>query len=114
MYGIADKYDIPSLKEEAAGKFDAAILETNENESMKTHTGASLLDEMMEAIPCIYGPTPDGDRRLRDRAVEVMHPKQREIRRHPGLKCLIAEVLELMREHGLRSCRRASIIIPHS
>ena len=98
MYGIADKYDIPSLKEEAAEMFDAAILEMKENESMKRHTGAILLDEMMEAIPCIYSSKPDGDRRLRDRAVEVMHPQQREVRRHPGLKCLIAEVPEFLRE----------------
>lgn len=42
MYGIADKYDIPSLKKEAAEKFDAAILEMKDYPSMEAHTGASL------------------------------------------------------------------------
>ena len=78
MYGIADKYDIPSLKQEAAEKFDVAILEMKHNQGRKTHTGASFLDEMMEAIPCIYSSTLDGDRRLRDRAVEVVHHMRRE------------------------------------
>ena len=73
MYSVADKYDIPGLKEKAAGKFDAAILEMRDNQRMKTHSGASLFDKMIEAIPCIYSSTPDGDRRLRDRAVEVLY-----------------------------------------
>ena len=42
MYSIADKYYIPSLKEEAAEKFDAVMLEMKDYPSMKTHTGASL------------------------------------------------------------------------
>ena len=111
MYGIADKYDIPSLKEEAAEKFDAAMLEMRDNQSMKTRTGARLFDEMMEAIPCIYSSTPDGDRRLRDRAVEVVHRKRREVRKHPALTRLIAEAPEFFGERGLRSCPRSSIML---
>lgn len=108
MYAIADKYDIPSLKEVAVGKFDAAILEMKDNQNMERHTGASLFDEMTEAIPCIYSSTPEKDRRLRDRAVDVMHGK---FRKHLGLKRVIAEVPEFFWEPGLRSRPRLPIII---
>ena len=108
MYSIADKYDIPSLKREAVEKFDAAIMETRSNERMDTQNGASLFDEMMEAIPCIYRSTPDGDRILRDRAVEVMNFG---FWRHPGRKRLTEEVPEFFRERGLRSCRHYSSMI---
>ena len=94
MYAIADKYDIPSLKEEAARKFDAVILELKENQSMKTHTGAGLFDQMMEAIPCIYSSTPDGDHHLRDRAREVIHHIFRKHPWPPILPTLIDNDLE--------------------
>ena len=89
MYSIADKYDIPRLKKEAAGKFDAAILEMMENRSRKTRTGTSLLEEMMEAIPYIYSSTPDEDRRLRDIVAEIMHCKFRKHTWPPILPTLI-------------------------
>ena len=89
MYSVADRYDILSLKEEAAGKFDAAMLEMKDIQRMKTHNGASLSDKMTEAFRCIYSSTLDGDHRLRDRAVEIMHYIFRE---HPGREGLIAEV----------------------
>ena len=111
MYSIADKYDIPSLKEEAAEMFDAAILEMRDNQCMKTRTSASVFNEMMEAVPCIYGSTPDSDRRLRDRAVEVVYHKRREVRKHPALTRLTAEAPEFLGEPGLRSCPRISIML---
>ena len=94
MYAIADKYDIPSLKEEAARKFDVVILELKENQ-IETHTGASLFDEMMEAIPYIYSSTPDGDRPLRNRAAEVMH---HIFRKHPW-----PPILPTLIDDGLQS-----------
>lgn len=104
MYSTADKYDIPSLKEKAAQKFDAAIREmVHANESMNLRTGASLVDEMIEAIPHIYSSTPDRDRRLRDRAVQVMLYKRREIQNHPDLQDLLDVVPEFFEERGIRS-----------
>ena len=109
MYSTADKYDIPSLKEKAAAKFDTAIREMmHANESMDLRTGASLVDEMIEAIPHIYDSTPDGDRRLRDRAVQVVLYKRREVQDHPGLQDLMEAVPEFFEERGIRSSRLAS------
>ena len=95
MYSIADKYDIPRLKKEAAGKFDAAILEMMENQSKKTRTGASLFCEMLEAIPYIYSSTPDEDRRLRDIGAEIVHCKFRKHTWPPILPTLTDNVWQL-------------------
>lgn len=107
MYSTADKYDIPSLKEKAAAKFDAAIQKMHANGSMNLHTGASLVDELIEAIPHIYSSTPDGDRRLRDRAVQVVLSKRREVQDHPDLQDLMEAVPEFFEERAIRSARLA-------
>ncbi len=98
MYSIADKYDIPSLKEKAAGKFDAAILEMNAQQRMDPQTGSRLVDETIGAIPYIYSSTPDRDRRLRDRAIEVANHRWREFKSRPDLQDLIAAVPEFFEE----------------
>ena len=109
MYSTADKYDIPSLKEKAAGKFDAAIYEMHASQGMMNmRTGASLVDEMIEAIPHIYSSTPDRDRRLRDRAVQIVLYRHKEVRNHPDLQDLIEAVPEFFEERGIRSARLAS------
>lgn len=99
MYSIADKYDVPSLKEKAGEKFDSAIYA---HQKMHSSTGASLVDEIMEAIPYIYSSTPDRDRRLRDRAVGVVRYKWREVGNHPGLQDLLAVVPEFFEERNIQ------------
>ena len=101
MYSIADKYDIPSLKEKAVEKFDAAMMLANEGKNQ--HTGASLVDEVIEAIPTIYALTPDEDHRLRGRAVGVVQCNRREFWDHPDLKDLLAAVPEFFEERYIRS-----------
>ena len=103
MYNIADKYDIPSLKEKAAEKFEAAITEMLANDGMNLHSGASLVDEVIEAIPTIYASTPEEDRRLRGRAVKVVLCNRREFQDHPSLKDLMAVVPEFFGERYIRS-----------
>ena len=99
MYGIADKYDVPSLKEKAGEKFDTAI---HVRQKINPFTGASLVDEIMEAIPCIYSSTPDRDRHLRDRAVEVVRYKWREFGNHLGLQDLLAVAPEFFEERNIQ------------
>lgn len=103
MYNIADKYDIPSLKEKAAEKFDAAVREMLANEGKNQHTGASLVDEVIEAIPTIYASTPDEDHRLRGEAVRVVQCNRREFYDHPDLKDLLAAVPEFFEDRYIRS-----------
>ncbi|RSL38864.1 hypothetical protein CEP53_014516 [Fusarium sp. AF-6] len=59
VYQIADKYDIPALKEHCKSKFSAAIT-----------TGWSL-DDFPLAITVAYESTPSEDRGLRDLVVET-------------------------------------------
>lgn len=100
MYSIADKYDIPSLKDKAVEKFDVdiAICEIQAHESMKSLTVASPVDDLIEAIPLIYNSTPDGDRGLRDCAAVVVIYGWKVFRNHPGLQNLIAAAPEFSRE----------------
>ena len=99
MYGIADKYDLSGLKEKAACKFEAAVREMHPNRSKK------LVEEIIEAIPCIYGSTPDGDRRLRGRAVDVVRLYWRDVQSHPGFGDLVMAVPEFFEERGILSSR---------
>lgn len=103
MYSTADKYDIPSLKEKAVEKFDAAIREIHAYQKRNPHTGVSLVDEIMEAIPHIYSSTPDRDLRLRDRAVVIVVHERREFVNHPGLQDLMAVVPEFFEERRVSS-----------
>lgn len=91
MYSIADKYDIPSLKEKAAEKFDTVIWEPQYG---MYYTGSSVIEEMIKVTPLIYESTPDNDRGLRDRVIEVATYRRREFEKHPGLQNLIAAVPE--------------------
>ncbi len=97
MHGVADKYDIPSLKEKAAGKFDAAIWE------MEEHGGPGLVDEIVEAIPSIYGSTPEEERCLRDRAVAVVRGRWAEVKGHAGLRDLVEVVPGFLEEPGIKA-----------
>ena len=109
MYNIADKYDIPSLKEKAAARFDAAIREMLANKGKDQHTDASLVDEIIDAIPTIYASTPDEDHHLRGRAVKVVLCHLRDFQDHPDLKDLMAAVPEFFEERyiwSLDSLRR--------
>ena len=92
MYSTADKYDIPSLKDEAAKKFDAVIHE------MFFNACAKLVDDMIATIPYIYSSTPDGDRRLRDQAIEFAIYGWRFIQCHPSLRDLISAVPDFFKE----------------
>lgn len=101
MYSIADKYDIPSLKDKAAGKFYATTYEVHPQRrgwGMSLRSRPSTVDEIMEVISHIYSSTPDGDRRLRDRAVEIVLYYLREVRNHPGLRDLMLAVPEFFEE----------------
>ena len=100
MYSIADKYDIPSLKDKAVEKFDVdiAICEIRTHENMNPPTVASPVDDLIEAIPLIYSSTSDGDRGLRDRAAVVVIHGWKVFRDHPGLQNLIAAAPEFSRE----------------
>ena len=102
MYSTGDKYDMPSLKEKAAEKFDATIREVHSHQKMNPGIGPSLVDEIMEAIPHIYSSTPDTDRRLRDRVVQVACHKRKEFKNHRGLHDLRAAAPEFFEEHGVR------------
>ncbi|KAL9076074.1 MAG: hypothetical protein Q9161_001121 [Pseudevernia consocians] len=98
MYSTADKYDIPSLKEKAAEKFDAAIQEMDALQRMNPQNESSLVDELIEAIPYIYSSTPDRDHRLRDRAIEVAMYRWRDFKKRLDLQNLIAAVPEFFEE----------------
>lgn len=98
MYSTADKYDISSLKQKAAEKFDAAIREIHVHEMTNPYAGVSLVDEIIEAIPHIYDSTPDGDRRLRDRAVRVAICKLRDFENHPCLQDLMTAVPDFFKD----------------
>ncbi|CAD6582888.1 MAG: hypothetical protein ASARMPRED_001095 [Alectoria sarmentosa] len=102
MYSTGDKYDIPSLKEKAAEKFEATIREIHADQKMNPGTGASLVDEIIEAIPHIYSSTPDRDRRLRDRVVQVACHKRKEFKNHPALRDLRAAAPEFFEDRGVR------------
>ncbi len=102
MHGVADKYDMPGLKEKAAGKFDAAIWEMEERERGNEDAGPGLVDEMMEAIPSVYGSTPEGERCLRDRAVAVVRGRWGEVRGHKGLRDLVEVVPGFFEEPGIK------------
>lgn len=95
MYSIGDKYYIPSLKEKAAEKFEAAIWEPKYG---IYHNGSKLVDEMLKVIPLIYESTPDRDRGLRDRVIEVATWRQTKFEEHPGLQDVIAAVPEFGKE----------------
>lgn len=97
MYSIADKYDIPSLKEKAVEKFDTAIWEPQYG---FYYTGSKVVDELIRAIPLIYESTPDRDRGLRDRAIEVATYRRRELKKHPSLQDLVAAVPDFWKEIG--------------
>ena len=88
MYSVADKYDIASLKDKAARKFD----------TVRETTTASLVDDIMEAIPHIYSSTLDRDRGLRERAFKIVHCNYREFERHPGLGDLTAKAPEFFND----------------
>jgi len=60
VYGLADKYDIPSLKDCSKRKFRTAI-----------SCGGWQLDDFPLAIVEAYGSTPETDGGLRDAIVEV-------------------------------------------
>lgn len=108
MYSTGDKYDIPSLKEKAVQKFRTAIMETTVvNESENPREGYSLLDEMMEAVPHIYSSTPDGDRRLRDIAVDVVLTLNWQAYIRPEKEDLMDAVPEFFQELSTRSCQLA-------
>ncbi|KAI8648938.1 BTB domain-containing protein [Fusarium sp. Ph1] len=72
VYQIADKYDIPALKEHSKSKFGAAIT-----------TGWSL-DDFPLAITVAYASTPSEDRGLRDLAVEVSRKNIDKLLGHDG------------------------------
>ena len=91
MYSIADKYDIPGLKEKAAEKFDTVIWEPQYG---MYYTGSSVIEEMIKVTPLIYESTPDNDRGLRDRVIEIATYRRREFEKHPLLQDLIAAVPE--------------------
>lgn len=91
MYSIADKYDIPSLKEKAAEKFDTVIWEPQYG---MYYTGSNIVEDMIKVTPLIYESTPDHDRGLRDRVIEVATYRRREFEKNPGLQDLIAAVPE--------------------
>ena len=95
MYSIADKYDIPSLKEKAAEKFDTVIWEPQYG---MYYTGSIVVEEMIKVTPLIYESTPDNDRGLRDRVIEVATYRRRAFEKHPRLQDLIAVVPEFGRE----------------
>lgn len=98
MYSIADKYDLISLKEGAADKFDVAILNIQAQQRMKPPLGASLVHEIIEAIPLIYSSTPETDSGLRDIVIEVLIYKWRDFENHPGLQDLLASVPDFSEE----------------
>ena len=91
MYSKADKYDIPGLKEKAAEKFDTVIWEPQYG---MYYTGSSVIEEMIKVTPLIYESTPDNDRGLRDRVIEIATYRRREFEEHPLLQDLIAAVPE--------------------
>ena len=110
MYGTAEKYDIPSLKEKAVNKFDAAIRDIILCNRMDPQAGFSVVDAMIEAIPHIYSSTPDGERRLRDRAIRIVLSHKREVLVHKNLEELIAAVPEFFEEPRIKSSGLASRI----
>ena len=99
---MAEKYDIPGLEAKAATKFDAAIRDSI------LHDRISIVDEIVEAIPHTYSSTPDRDRRLRDRAIDIVLLYHRKVRVHPGLEELIATVPEFFEEARIKSSGFAS------
>lgn len=101
MYSIADKYDIPKLKEKAAEKFDAVIWEVYVYQRMP-YTDATFIAEIIEAIPYIYSSTPDRDHRLRDRVVEVAYCRRREFENSPDLQGLRAVVPEFFEQSNIQ------------
>ena len=94
MYSIGDKYDIPSLKEKAAEKFDTAIWEPQYG---MYYIGSNVVEEMMRVIPFIYESTPDKDRGLRDRVIAIATYRRGELE-HPGLRDIVEAVPEFGRD----------------
>ena len=103
MYSTAEKYDIPGLKAKAATKFDATTRDGILRDGIDPHTGFSVVDEIVEAVPHIYSSTPDRERRLRDRAIQVVLLYHKEVQVQPSLRDLIATVPDFFEEPRIKS-----------
>lgn len=95
MYSIAYKYDMPSLKEKASEKFDAAIWE---HYRCGGGSSSSLADEIIRVIPLVCESTPDRDRGLRDQLVQGTILRWQELGKHPRFGDLVAAAPEFVRE----------------
>ena len=61
LYAVADKYDVPRLKDDICCAFESLLKTVG---SLFSETPASFMPEL---IAIVYGTTPDSDRGLRDK-----------------------------------------------
>ncbi|KAK3356342.1 BTB/POZ protein [Lasiosphaeria hispida] len=79
VYSLADKYVIPTLKNLAKEKFQAAI---------KTGWG---MDDFPTAVAEVYNSTPEGDRGLRDLVLEISGTNIKTLVQNGGFRNILRE-----------------------
>ena len=74
MYSVGDKYDLPSLKKEAARRF-------GEDVRIPGHSKRETLT-LLSVVQTVYQTTPDSDRGLRDLVVQHIFPRYGKASNH--------------------------------
>lgn len=99
VYQAADKYDIPSLKKHAKGKFKAAI------------SAGWSLDDFSGAIFVAYDSTPSTDRGLRDLIVKTSRDHINELLENELFRELLRKTPDFAADLIPSLCRNLSISI---